>query len=457
MTKWCRETDESIVPEETPNSVILEQEIESTCDDSELKALRIHPEFPDGREFKREVSMSEPKMIRAAARLLKGRVRRTELIASHYFSERVGTPLWFKCENLQRTGSFKIRGASNYLLRQDAAKLQPGVVTASAGNHAQGLACAAQWARIPSTVVMPQTTPLAKVMATRSYGAEIILHGSGFDEALAHARLLEEERGLCFVSAFDDPLIIAGQGTVGLEILEDLPDLQTLLVPIGGGGLISGIALAIKEQKPDVRLIGVQAANCPAALESRQAGSPVRLAAARSLADGITVKRIGDLTFPLIEKYVDELVTVEEEEIAQAIVALLEMGKLVVEGAGAVPLAALLGRSELARGNTVCVLSGGNLDIQTMSRVVERGMLAEGRFLKIKVDLSDVPGALAGLAGLLAEAGANILHVSHDRRTVDVTLGHSEVLLELETRGPEHIVLVIAALQEGGYKAEVED
>ncbi|HKI52154.1 MAG TPA: threonine/serine dehydratase, partial [Geothermobacteraceae bacterium] len=296
--------------------------------------------------------------IRAAALLLQNRVRRTELIPSHYFSERIGTPVWFKCENLQRTGSFKIRGATNYLLHQPPGSLAAGVITASAGNHAQGLACAAAGAGIRATVVMPVATPLAKVLATKGYGAEIILHGNSFDDAASHARELETERGLHYVSAFDHPLIIAGQGTAGLELLAQLPEADTLLVPIGGGGLIAGVATAAKALKPQLKIIGVQAAGAPSALLSRRKGEPVTLPSAKSLADGIVVKRLGNLTFPIIEELVDELVTVEEEEIAQAIVSLLEKGKLVVEGAGAVPLAALLyGSKSLAHGNTVCLLS----------------------------------------------------------------------------------------------------
>jgi len=401
--------------------------------------------------------MVDIEAIRSAAQLLQGRVRNTELISSHYFSERLGVPLWLKCENLQRTGSFKIRGASNYLLRQPAGSLAAGVVTASAGNHAQGLACAAQQAGVAATVVMPKTTPLAKVMATKGYGAEVILHGAGFDDAVVLARQLEQERGLRYVPAFDDPLIIAGQGTVGLEIIQQLPEIDTLLVPIGGGGLIAGVALAARSLGRKLRIIGVQAAGCPSALVARREGKPVALPKAKSLADGIAVKRLGEQTFPLIEQLVDDLVTVEEEEIAQAIVTLIEKGKLVVEGAGAVTLAALLYQhGKLARGNTVCVLSGGNLDVQTMSRVIERGMLGEGRFLKVQIDLPDIPGALADLAALMAHIEANILHVSHDRRTVDVTLGHSEVRLELETRGPEHIELILETLQKHGYNAEVD-
>jgi len=395
--------------------------------------------------------------IRAAATRLQDRVRRTELVPSHYYSERLGTPVWFKCENLQRTGSFKIRGATNYLLCQPRETLAAGVITASAGNHAQGLACAAQNAGLKATVVMPVATPLAKVLATRGYGAEIIMHGTSFDDAAQCARELERERNLHYVSAFDHPLIIAGQGTAGLEIIEQLPEIDTLLVPIGGGGLIAGVATAAKALKPQLRIIGVQAAGAPSALLSRRKGEPVTLPTAKSLADGIVVKRLGELTFPIIEKLVDELVTVEEEEIAQAIVSLLEKGKLVVEGAGAVPLAALLyGRKSWAKGNTVCLLSGGNLDVQTLARVVERGMLGEGRFLKLRIDLQDTPGALAELATRLAELGANILHVSHDRRTSEVALGRTEVRLELETRGPEHIEAILNQLESSGIRAELE-
>lgn len=395
--------------------------------------------------------------IRRAAAQLKDQVRTSELIPSHYFSERLQAPIFFKCENLQRTGSFKIRGASNFLLNQPSEKLTAGVITASAGNHAQGLACAAAKLGVPATVVMPEATPLAKVLATRGYGAEIVLHGRTFDDAAELARTLQAERGLLYVPAFDDPLIIAGQGTVGLEIMEQCPQLETLLVPIGGGGLISGVASAVKALSSGVRIIGVQAAGAPSALLARRKGAPVRLSAAHSLADGIVVKRLGEQTFPLIEELVDDLVTVEEEAIAQAIVSLLEKAKLVVEGAGAVSLAALLyGRKPLAKGATVCLLSGGNLDVQTMARVVERGMLAEGRFLKVRIDLEDVPGALAELSGLLARLGANILHVSHDRRLAGVALGRTEVRLELETRGPEQIRVILEALSQAGYGAELE-
>jgi threonine dehydratase len=396
--------------------------------------------------------MLEIAAIREAAAVLKNRFRRTELIYSHYFSERVGTPLYFKCENLQRTGSFKIRGAFNFLAHQKPEVLGNGVITASAGNHAQGVAFAAAELNVPSLVVMPENTPLAKVLATKNYGAEVVLHGATFDDAAAKARHLEKERGMLYIPAFDHPLVMAGQGTVGLEILEDLPNADTLVIPIGGGGLIAGIATAAKGINPALRIIGVEAAGAPSALLSRRKGSVVTLAAAHSLADGIVVKRVGELTFPIIEALVDEIVTVEEEEIAQAIVSLMEKGKLVVEGAGAVGLASLLyGQKAIHRGRTVCLLSGGNIDVQTIARVVERGLVAEGRYLKVRVTLLDAPGSLARLTATLAESGANIFHIRHERLSADIPLGRAEVNLELETRGPEHIREILETLREKGY------
>jgi threonine dehydratase len=390
--------------------------------------------------------------IRQAAATLAGRVRHTELVPSHFFSEAAGVPVHFKCENLQRTGTFKIRGAFNFLSRQEPQALRQGVITASAGNHAQGVALAARTLGVPALVVMPETTPLAKLLATRSYGAEVVLHGHSYDEAASHAVVLQRGRQMLQVPAFDDYLVMAGQGTVGLEIVEALAEVETVLVPIGGGGLIAGVATAIKALRPTARIIGVEAAVSPGALRSRQQGERVTVEAAQSLADGIAIKEIGALTQPIIEALVDEIVTVEEEEIAQAIVALLERGKLVAEGAAAVTVAVLLyGRRPALRGPTVCLLSGGNIDVQTLSRVVERGMLAEGRYLKIRVELDDVPGSLAQLAELLARVGANIFHVSHDRRTATLPLGRTQVLLELETRGPEHIEDVLLALRERGY------
>jgi threonine dehydratase len=395
-------------------------------------------------------------LVQEAADRLKKRVRRTELIPSHHFSEKLGIPLFFKCENLQRTGAFKIRGALNFMTAQPREALAQGVITASAGNHAQGVAFSADLLSVKATVYMPESTPPQKVFATRDYGAEVVLTGRNFDEAYAAAAQAGKASGALFVHPFDDPLVMAGQGTIGLEILDELPDLATVLVPIGGGGLIAGIATAIKETRPDVRIVGVEAAAAPSMHFSLAKGKIVEAPLAVSLADGIAVKKVGKQTFPIVRELVDEVVLVEEEEIAQAIVALLERTKLLVEGAGAVGLAALLNRRvENLAGKTVCLLSGGNIDVKTIAVVVERGLLAAGRYLKLKVELEDVPGSLAKLAADVATTRANIYLITHDRRSIDLPLGRTEVLLELETRGYDHIQDVIAFLNKKGYEVEV--
>lgn len=395
--------------------------------------------------------------INAAAENLQGLIRHTELIHSPYYSKSLGTPLYFKCENLQYTGSFKIRGAYNFLSQQSPEQLASGVITASAGNHAQGLASAAALLNCPCRVIMPEGTPLAKEQATLEYGAKVEFYGNNYDEAMIFAKQLAKEQKLLYVSAFDHELIMAGQGTLGLEILQDLPELDTLLVPIGGGGLIAGIATAIKSEKSDVRIIGVEAACVASASLARRNGRPMYFSTrSQTLAEGIAIKQIGNLTFPIIEKYVDEIVTVEEEAIAMTIVSLMEKGKLVVEGAGAVGLAALLySLKTIHKGNTVCLLSGGNLDVQTMSRVIERGMLAEGRYLKLRLGMIDMPGALARLANILSELKANIFQISHDRHKSSLPIGEAEVILELETRGPKHIQEILMRLEEESYQPEI--
>jgi len=395
--------------------------------------------------------------IKSAAENLSGQIRRTELIHSPYYSDDLGVPLYFKCENLQHTGSFKIRGAYHFLSQQSKQQLAGGVITASAGNHAQGLAFAAKLLDCPCRVIMPEGTPLAKELATFEYGAEVQIQGAGFDEAVDYALRVAEEEGLLYVPAFDHELIMAGQGTLGLEILDDLPELDTLIVPIGGGALIAGIATAICEQKPAVRVIGVEAASVASAQLARRKGGPAKVTTrCHSLADGIAIKQVGELTFPLIEKYVADIIAVEEEAIAMAIVSLMEQGKLVVEGSGAVGLAAMMyGLKTIHKGNTVCLLSGGNLDIQTVARVVERGMLAEGRYLKLRLEMIDMPGVLAHLAQVLSHIGANIFQVSHDRHKSSLPLGEAEVILDLETRGSGHIQEILLVLEEEGYRPEV--
>jgi threonine dehydratase len=395
-------------------------------------------------------------LIAEAADRLAKRVRHTELIHSHHFSEKLGFPLYFKCENLQRTGSFKIRGALNFMTAQPRENLANGVITASAGNHAQGVAFSADLLGVRAIIFMPESTPPQKVFATRDYGAEVVLFGKNFDEAYAAAVKAGKESGALFVHPFDDPLVMAGQGTIGLELLNDLPDMANILIPIGGGGLISGIASAIKANNPRVRIIGVEAAAAPSMHYSLKKGGIVEAPLAFSLADGIAVKRVGLNTFPIVRELVDEVILVEEEEIAQAIVSLLEKTKLLVEGAGAVTLAALMNHKVRdISGKTVCLLSGGNIDVRTIAVVVERGLLAAGRYLKLKVELEDIPGSLAQLSADIATTRANIYLISHDRRSIALPLGRTEVLLELETRGYEHIEEVIKHLAIKGYDVDV--
>lgn len=386
--------------------------------------------------------------VHEAADRLKKRIRRTELILSHHFSDRLGIPVYFKCENLQRTGAFKIRGALNFMTAQSREALSRGVITASAGNHAQGVAFSADLLGVRATVFMPESTPPQKVQATKEYGADVVLAGRNFDEAYAAARAAQKESGALFVHPFDDDLVMAGQGTIGLEILEELADVSSILVPIGGGGLIAGIATAVKETHPHVRIIGVESKAAPSMHYSVKKGKILEAPLTVTLADGIAVKKVGQNTFPIVRELVDEVVLVDEEEIALAIVALLERTKLLVEGAGAVTLAALLnGKAGKLTGKTVCVLSGGNIDVKTIATVVERGLLAAGRYLKLTVVLDDIPGSLAQLAADIATTRANIFLITHERRSIDLPLGKTEVLLELETRGYEHIEEIIAHLQ----------
>lgn len=387
---------------------------------------------------------------------LKKRVRRSELIYSHYYSEQFGIPLYFKCENLQRTGSFKIRGALNFMTSQPREKLNHGVITASAGNHAQGVAFSADLLSVAATVYMPEITPPQKVQATRDYGAEVVLTGKNFDEAYAAAVAAQQESGALFVHPFDDELVMAGQGTIALEILEELPDLRNIIIPVGGGGLIAGIATALRERAPHVRIIGVESTAAPSMSASFAAGKPVEQPVSITLADGIAVKLPGSKTVPVICALVDEIVRVEEEDIALAIVSLLEKTKMLVEGAGAVTLAAVLNRriADL-EGKTVCLLSGGNIDVKTIAQVVERGLIAGGRYLRLIVELDDHPGALATLADNIAATRANIFHITHDRRSKSLAIGRTDVSLELETRGYDHIRDIVAYLQGKGYSLTV--
>jgi len=374
------------------------------------------------------------------------------------FSDLLDANIWFKFENLQRTGSFKDRGALNRLLQLSEQERARGVVTASAGNHAQAVAYHATRLGVPSTVVMPETTPIIKVTNTERNGARVILEGGHLSDALKVARRLEAEDGTTLVHAYDDETIVAGQGTVGLEMLEQVPDLDSIVVPVGGGGIISGTALALKSLRPDVRVYGVEAAAAPSARVSREQGHPVMIESSETIADGIAVKRIGDITFPLMERYVDDLFEVEEEEIASAVLMLLERQKTVVEGAGAVGLAALLnGRVPVRPGENVAViLTGGNIDITRVSRIIDRGMVVDGRAARLLVRGRDRPGFLAGLTRTVAGAGASVLEVAHRRSFADISVGDVEIVLHLETRGRDHVRRIVKLLEAQGHQVEMD-
>jgi threonine dehydratase len=393
--------------------------------------------------------------VEAARQRLRGAIYETPCPYSHTLSELSGSACHLKLENLQMTGSFKERGAANLLLQLDDAERRRGVVAASAGNH--GLAVAFHAARlgIPATIVMPTYAPLIKVTSARRSGAEVILHGANYDEAYERARAVEQASGAVFVHPFDDARVVAGQGTLGLELLAQVDDLEAVVVPVGGGGLIAGVALAIKARRPAVRVIGVEAAAMPAMQRSLQARERVRVPAAPTIADGIAVRRVGEVTFDLALKYADEVVTVTEEELANAILLLLEIEKTVVEGAGAAPLAALLNRSlGLAGRRVALVLSGGNIDVTMVARIITRGLVKDGRLVRLGVVLQDRPGALARLTALIGEERVNILRIEHDRAFSRQSIGSSEVALTLETSGRQQIDDLKTRLESAGYVVE---
>jgi len=395
--------------------------------------------------------------IRAAAQRLQGIARVTPLLPSDRLSERLGCEVLLKLENLQVTGAFKIRGASNAILQLAADERAHGVITASAGNHAQGVAAAARAVGIDATIVMPEPTPVMKVQRTTDLGGHVILHGESFDEAEAEAYRLADETGAYFVHPFDDDSVIAGQGTIGLEIL-DACEPDCIIVPVGGGGLISGIATAIKSQRPETAIIGVQAENAPAMSRSCELRELTEAPVRGTIAEGIAVGEPCARTLEIILDRVDDIVTVAERDIAQAILELLEHHKLVAEGAGATPIAALEACCPVLTGQTVVlVISGGNADVTTLAGVIDRGLVEAGRAIKLEVTLADRPGALARLAAAIAEVGANIVEVHHDRLSVDLELGQAEVELVLGTRGQSHVAEVLAHLTEKGYDARRMD
>ncbi|MEU6063263.1 MULTISPECIES: threonine ammonia-lyase [Streptomyces] len=389
--------------------------------------------------------------VRGAQKMLTGVARVTAMEGSRHLSQLVGAPVHLKCENLQRTGSFKLRGAYVRIAGLLPEERAAGVVAASAGNHAQGVALASALLGVHATVFMPRSAPLPKISATGDYGAEVRLHGQVVDETLAAAREYAEETGAVFIHPFDHPDIIAGQGTVGLEILEQCPEVGTIVVGIGGGGLAAGIAVAVKTLRPDVRIVGVQAAGAAAYPPSLAAGRPVVIENPATMADGIKVGCPGDVPFGIIADLVDEVRTVTEDQLSAALLLCLERAKLVVEPAGASPVAALLAEPGGFPGPVVAVLSGGNVDPVLLQRVLRHGMAAQGRYLAVRLRLTDRPGALATLLGVLSVVDANVLDVSHVRTDPRLGLTEAEVELHLETKGPAHCAEVGQALREAGY------
>ena len=389
--------------------------------------------------------------VRGAHKMLSGVARITPMEGSRHLSSLVGAPVQLKCENLQRTGSFKIRGAYVRISGLRPEERAAGVVAASAGNHAQGVALAASLLGVHSTVFMPVGAPLPKVAATREYGAEVRLTGTVVDETLHAAGEYADETGAVFIHPFDHPDIIAGQGTVGLEILEQCPEVRTIVVGMGGGGLAAGLAVAVKALRPEVRIVGVQAAGAAAYPPSLAAGRPVALGSVATMADGIMVGRPGDVPFAVIRDLVDEVVTVTEDQLSSALLLCLERAKLVVEPAGASSVAALLADPRAFEGPVVAVLSGGNVDPLLMQRILRHGMSAAGRYLSLRLLLTDRPGALATLLGVLSVVDANVLDISHVRTDPRLGLTEAEVELHLETKGPEHCTAVAGALRDAGY------
>src|SRR5213082_2897428 len=393
--------------------------------------------------------------IRAAMGRIRGSVYLSPCARSQNFSESTGNSVYLKLDNLQRTGAFKERGALNKLLTLSTEERDCGVIAASAGNHAQGVAYHAGRHGIRAQIVMPLTTPLIKVSATKGYGAEVVLHGANYDEACEEAVRRSHQSGMTFIHPFDDEVVIAGQGTMGLEILQQVPDIEAVIAPIGGGGLIAGVACAIKETNPHVQVIGVQPARLPSMKVAIAEGHAVTLTPAATIADGIAVRRAGEKTLPLVQKYVDDIVTVDEEEIANAILLLLEREKTLAEGAGAAPIAALLNHKLPLTGKKVAVLvCGGNIDVSLLSRIMERGLVKDGRLVRLRVHLPDYPGALHRLTGILADHRANIVETSYDRAYHGVNLGDTAIDITMETRGPDHIAELLSALSASGYAHE---
>jgi threonine dehydratase len=392
-----------------------------------------------------------PEDVLAARELLRGTISATPMRHSRVLSERLGGPVYFKCENLQRTGSFKSRGGYVRIARLPEADRARGVVAASAGNHAQGVAFAAVPFGVKATVFMPEGAPLPKVEATKGYGADVVLTGATVEEAMAAAIAQAQERGSVYIHPFDHPDVIAGQGTVGLEIIEQCPDVRTIVIPVGGGGLASGIAIAAKAHDPGIRIVGVQAEAAAPLPASIAAGQPVRIEVSPTMADGICVSHVGEITFPILSELAESILTVSEDALSRALLLCLERAKMLVEPAGAAAVAAILEHQHAFEPPVVAVLSGGNIDPLLLAKVLRHGLSAAGRYLSFRCRLPDRPGALATLLSELASLGANVLGIVHERGAPQLHVDEAEVLLQVETRGPAHCEEVISRLKRAGY------
>jgi threonine dehydratase len=383
-------------------------------------------------------------------------VHTTPLDYSKTFSRLSHNEVYLKLENLQKTGSFKARGSYNKLISLSKEELEKGVVAASAGNHAQGVAYSSKMLGVNCTIVMPKGAPLSKVLATKQYGAEVLLEGSTFDDALAYALELKEQRNATFIHAFDDDAVIAGQGTVGLEILDQMPDVEAIICPVGGGGLIAGVALAVKEKNPHIAVYGVQALACPSMKQSLTEEKPVTVESKPTMADGIAVKKPGQKTFEIIQKYVDDIFCVDEMEIARTMLMILERNKLLVEGSGASSLSALLyEKINLKNKKVVAVLSGGNVDMNFISRIIERGLVESGRYATFTITLEDKPGKLQRVLSSLTDLDANIQSVNLNRMGKNIYPGYAGVEISVETKNNEHIDMLYKVLKEKKYIVEM--
>ncbi|WP_018130466.1 threonine ammonia-lyase [Effusibacillus pohliae] len=394
--------------------------------------------------------------FQTARQRLAGVIHQTPLDYSQTFSQLSDNHIYLKLENLQKTGAFKIRGAFNKMATLTPEERKRGVIAASAGNHAQGVAYAAKMMGIPCTIVMPEGAPLSKLEATAGYGAKIVLHGPNYDAAYEYALELQKANNMTFVHAFDDPAVIAGQGTIALEILEQEPDIDLIVTPIGGGGLAAGVAMAAKLSKPDIQVIGVEASGAASMFSSLQAGEVRELDIAETIADGILVKRPGNLTFGLVRDYVDRVVTVDDDKITKAMLLLMERSKLVVEGSGAVGLAAVLDKQLPLQGKKIAIiLSGGNVDVNLLSKIIERGLVEAGRYLRLVTTVPDRPGVLLAMAKIFAEEKSNVISIHHHRMGERIVLGQAEVEVNLETRDRQHIERILKRLGDAGFSYTV--